>query len=105
MKRLARDLGISHTYISHIERGKAQPSESLIRKFAAYFGVDEEDLLFPKFFGAQVTDELMHLLWKGQAPAHDAQTGKVRRVAGILPPPNAPAYPPVRRAAPARHEP
>ena len=45
MKRLARDLGISHTYISHIERGKAQPSESLIRKFAAYFGVDEEDLL------------------------------------------------------------
>ncbi len=35
MKRLARDLGISHTYISHIERGKSQPSESLIRKFAA----------------------------------------------------------------------
>jgi transcriptional regulator with XRE-family HTH domain len=45
MKRLARDLGVSHTYISHIERGKSQPSESLIRKFAAYFGVDEEDLL------------------------------------------------------------
>lgn len=45
MKRLARDLGISHTYISHIERGKAQPAEPLIRKFAAYFEVDEEDLL------------------------------------------------------------
>jgi transcriptional regulator with XRE-family HTH domain len=45
IKRLARDLDISHTYISHIERGKAQPSKALIRKFAAYFSVDEEDLL------------------------------------------------------------
>jgi transcriptional regulator with XRE-family HTH domain len=45
IKRLAHDLGISHTYISHIERGKTRPSESLIRKLAAYFGVDEEELL------------------------------------------------------------
>jgi transcriptional regulator with XRE-family HTH domain len=45
IKRLARDLGISHTYISHIERGKAQPSAALIRKLAAYFEVDEESLL------------------------------------------------------------
>lgn len=45
IKRLARELGISYTYISHIERGKAKPSEDLIRKVAAYFSVDEEDLL------------------------------------------------------------
>jgi len=45
MKRLAHDLGISHTYISHIEREKTLPSESLIRKLAAYFDVDAEELL------------------------------------------------------------
>lgn len=45
IKRLARDLGISHSYISHIERGKSKPAELLIRRLAAYFGVDEENLL------------------------------------------------------------
>lgn len=45
MKSLARSLGISHTYISHLERGKAQPSEAFVRKLAAYFKVDEESLL------------------------------------------------------------
>jgi len=45
IKRLARDLGISYTYLSHIERGRAKPSEKLIRKLADYFDVSEEDLL------------------------------------------------------------
>lgn len=45
IKHLARDLGISHTYISHIERGKTLPSEPLIRKLAIYFNVNVEDLL------------------------------------------------------------
>ena len=45
IKRLARDLNVSYTYISHIERGKAKPSLELIKKIAAYFGVEEEDLL------------------------------------------------------------
>ncbi|MBI3303447.1 MAG: helix-turn-helix transcriptional regulator [Deltaproteobacteria bacterium] len=45
IKRLAHDLGISHTYISHIERGKSKPAEPLIRRLAAYFGVEEENLL------------------------------------------------------------
>ena len=45
MKSLARSLGISHTYISHLERSKAQPSEAFVRKLAAYFNVDEESLL------------------------------------------------------------
>jgi transcriptional regulator with XRE-family HTH domain len=45
IKALARELGISYTYISHIERGKATPSDDLIRKLAEYFHVDEEELL------------------------------------------------------------
>ena len=45
IKVLAKDLGISYTYISHLERGKAKPSDDLIRKLASYFGVEEEDLL------------------------------------------------------------
>ena len=45
IKSLAKELGISYTYISHIERGKAKPSEELIRKLAVYFHVDQEELL------------------------------------------------------------
>src|ERR1051325_11379960 len=45
IKALAKELGISYTYISHIERGKAKPSDDLVRKLASFFNVDEEDLL------------------------------------------------------------
>src|SRR5262245_45111275 len=45
IKALARDLGISYTYVSHIERGKATPSDELIKKLALYFHVDDEELL------------------------------------------------------------
>ena len=45
IKALAKELGISYTYISHIERGKAKPSDDLIKKLASYFSVNEEDLL------------------------------------------------------------
>jgi len=45
IKALARELGISYTYISHIERGKAKPSDYLVKKLAAFFHVDEEELL------------------------------------------------------------
>jgi transcriptional regulator with XRE-family HTH domain len=44
IKSLARDLGVSYTYISHLERGRAKPSAELIKKLAAYFQVDEDDL-------------------------------------------------------------
>lgn len=45
IKKLAQELALSHSYISHIERGKAIPSDSLLRKLAAYFGANEEELL------------------------------------------------------------
>ena len=45
IKALAKELGISYTYISHIERGKAKPSDDLVKKLAAFFGVNEEELL------------------------------------------------------------
>jgi transcriptional regulator with XRE-family HTH domain len=59
MKRLARDLGISYTYISHIERGKTLPSETLIRKLAAYFSVNAEDLLLAAGKFPQDIEELL----------------------------------------------
>jgi transcriptional regulator with XRE-family HTH domain len=59
IKRLAQDLGISHTYISHIERGKTLPSETLIRKLAAYFNVNAEDLLLAAGKFPQDIEELL----------------------------------------------
>lgn len=45
IKQLARDLGVSYTYISHLERGKSKPSQRLISRLASYFSVGEEELL------------------------------------------------------------
>jgi len=45
IKSLARDLGVSYTYISHLECGRAKPSAELIKKLAAYFQVNEDDLI------------------------------------------------------------
>mgnify|MGYP002869503041 CR=1 FL=1 len=45
IKSLARNLGVSYTYISHLERGRAKPSAELIKKLAAYFQVNEDDLI------------------------------------------------------------
>lgn len=59
IKHLARDLGISHTYISHIERGKTLPSEPLIRKLAIYFDVNVEDLLLAAGKFPQDIEELL----------------------------------------------
>lgn len=45
-KQLARELGISATYLSEIENNKKKPTLSLINKYADYFKVRPSTILF-----------------------------------------------------------
>ncbi len=45
IRTLAHKLGVSYTYISHIEAGRVIPAEKLIRKIARFFKVNAEELL------------------------------------------------------------
>jgi len=44
IKPLARHLGVSHTYISHIENGRTTISDKFVSKIARFFKVDKEEL-------------------------------------------------------------
>jgi transcriptional regulator with XRE-family HTH domain len=46
LRELAKELAISHAYLSHLETNLAKPSEDLARRLAQFFGADEEELLF-----------------------------------------------------------
>ena len=41
-RELAREVGVTATYISHLENGRADPSISLFRKLASVFGMPAE---------------------------------------------------------------
>ncbi|MBI4802993.1 MAG: helix-turn-helix transcriptional regulator [Elusimicrobia bacterium] len=44
IKPLAKKLKVSHTYISHIENGRATVSNEFASKIASLFNVDKEEL-------------------------------------------------------------
>ncbi|MCK4404637.1 MAG: helix-turn-helix transcriptional regulator [candidate division Zixibacteria bacterium] len=44
IKDLAPELNVTYTHLSNIELGYKKPSEDFIRRVAAFFGVDEEEL-------------------------------------------------------------
>lgn len=46
LRELAKELAISHAYLSHVETNLAKPSEELARRLAQFFKADEEKLLF-----------------------------------------------------------
>jgi HTH-type transcriptional regulator, competence development regulator len=46
LRDLAKDLAITHAYLSHLETNLAKPSEDLAKRLAQFFEVDEEELLF-----------------------------------------------------------
>lgn len=46
LRELAKELAISHAYLSHLETNLAKPSEELAKRLAQFFGIDEEKLLF-----------------------------------------------------------
>lgn len=45
LRKLATELHIDFTYLSKIENGSDVPGEDVLRKMAAHFGVDAEELL------------------------------------------------------------
>lgn len=44
LRQLARELGVDHTYLSHLESGRRAPSDDLIARVAEFFGADEDVL-------------------------------------------------------------
>lgn len=44
LKRVAPEIGVSYTYLSKVENGKAAVSESVIERLAKYYSVDDESL-------------------------------------------------------------
>lgn len=59
LKRLAREAGISASYLSKIENGKAQPSEDVITRLSALLGADPAVLLLQ---GDRIPLELQEIL-------------------------------------------
>lgn len=51
--RLARESGVSQTYISELEAGKWTPNISVLRKLAAALGVPVSALLDEEFEGGE----------------------------------------------------
>ena len=46
LRELAKELAITHAYLSHLETNLAKPSEDLARRLAQFFEANEEELLF-----------------------------------------------------------
>jgi transcriptional regulator with XRE-family HTH domain len=46
LRELAKELKISHAYLSQVETDLAKPSEELARRLAQFFEADEEEFLF-----------------------------------------------------------
>ncbi len=68
-KLLAQRLKISLPYFSQIEADLAIPSEPLARSIAAYFNVNEEELVFLARRVPKQLDEIWHK-YPNQAPAY-----------------------------------
>lgn len=59
MAHLARQVGLSRSYISKLERGKVQPSAETMFRIAEYFGCHVEDI----FSYTSVANEQHQLLF------------------------------------------
>lgn len=46
LRELAKELAISHAYLSQLETNLAKPSEDLARRVARFFETDAESLMF-----------------------------------------------------------
>lgn len=61
IKPLAKHLGVSHTYISHIENGHTAISDKLLSKIAGFFEADEEEL---KLLIGQVPKDVLNIFYE-----------------------------------------
>ncbi len=68
IKALAKEFGISYTYISRIETGRALPSKALTAKIATRLGADFEELLV---LAGRLPDDIRLILYENpvEAPA------------------------------------
>jgi transcriptional regulator with XRE-family HTH domain len=44
IEALADEVGLAYTYVGQIERGRRNPTLSVVERFAAVFGVDPRDM-------------------------------------------------------------
>lgn len=61
IKPLARHLGVSHSYISHIENGRTTISDKLISRIASFFKVNQEEL---KLLTGHVPEDVLKILYE-----------------------------------------
>lgn len=80
IKTVGKAINVSYTHISRIENGHKPPSTELIGKLAAYYGIDEEEMLAR--IGA-LPDDIQQLIEENGKEVFDlirsSYSGKVRR--------------------------
>lgn len=79
LRELANQLGVDHTYLSHIESGRRDPPEHLVEKVARFFDVPGDVLMLK---AGHVPDDLMEVLQERPKTAmkalEDISTNKSR---------------------------
>jgi transcriptional regulator with XRE-family HTH domain len=60
-KTIAPILGVSHTYVSHIESGREKPSPGFVRRVSEYFDQDPEEMML---LAEIVPDSLKKILYR-----------------------------------------
>lgn len=61
IKPLAKKLGISYTYISHLENERKTPSYEFIKKLSKYFKTNEEEL---KLLSGKLPEDVLNIFYK-----------------------------------------
>jgi adenine-specific DNA methylase/DNA-binding XRE family transcriptional regulator len=61
IKPLAKYLGVSHTYISHIENGRSTVSDKLVSQIARFFQVDKDEL---KLLNGRIPEDVQAIFYE-----------------------------------------
>ena len=61
IKPLAKHLGVSHTYISHIENGRATVSDKLVAKIASFFKVNKDEI---NVLAGRVPNDVLNIFYE-----------------------------------------
>jgi len=61
IKQLAKHLGVSHTYISHIENGRSTVSDSLVSRIARFLKANDEEL---KLLTGRVPKDVFNIFYE-----------------------------------------
>ncbi len=61
IKPLAKHIGVSHTYISHVENGRTTVSDKLVSKIARFFRTNKEEL---KILTGRIPNDVQKIFYK-----------------------------------------